>query len=131
MPDVFIEMKTRRSLKRVTKATTRRMQMYILSLQSLSSQVGLPDTQPQRQQPPNRPTNSPAAAAPTSRERPRSSDQLPTQKPLSPSNLPRSSQGQLHPPLQIILIFVLLSIIPVHQTINLCTLAMVPSTRQK
>ncbi|KAK7434430.1 hypothetical protein VKT23_020200 [Stygiomarasmius scandens] len=36
---------------------------------------------------PNRPTDSPAAAVTTSGERPRSSDQLPTQKPLSPSNL--------------------------------------------
>ncbi|KAK7435228.1 hypothetical protein VKT23_019797 [Stygiomarasmius scandens] len=72
----------------------------VYSFTPKSSQVGLPDTQPQRQQP-NRPSNSPAAVATTSRERPRSSDQLPSQKPLSPSNLPRSSQGQLQPPLHI------------------------------
>ncbi|KAK7444278.1 hypothetical protein VKT23_015288 [Stygiomarasmius scandens] len=76
---------------------------------------------------PNRPSDSPAAAATTSRKRPRSSDQLPAQKALSPSNLPRSSQWQLQPPLHIYPHF--------HPAFNnpgsLSTLVTAPLTRQK
>ncbi|THU91588.1 hypothetical protein K435DRAFT_780633 [Dendrothele bispora CBS 962.96] len=82
----------------------------IYSFTPRSSQVGLPDTGPtHRPQAHNThsQSNSPVANATTSRdrerERPRSSDQLPSkydhhQKPMSPSLLPRSSQGQTQAP---------------------------------